>query len=386
MAGNAIHRLRLRQQTELRLMRLTALRAMDVAISSSLDMRVTLNVLLDQALTSLEAAAADVLLLNPVTQMLEYAVARGFTGHGIQQYRVRLGQGFAGRAALERRTLIVTGAEMMERQPRGPALSGEAFVSHYVTPLVAKGEVKGVLEVYERTAAAPDPEWLQFFEALASQAAIAIDSAQLFDSLQRANLELALAYDATIEGWSRALDLRDKETEGHTRRVTELTLRLAQALGVPAAEQIHLRRGALLHDIGKMAIPDSVLLKPGALNEEEWEMMRRHPQLAFDMLAPIVYLRAALDIPYCHHERWDGSGYPRGLRAEEIPRAARIFAVADVWDALTSDRPYRAAWPPEKVREYLAAESSRLFDPAVVQGFLALVVEDSEFNTIHRTA
>ncbi len=189
-------------------------------------------------------------------------------------------------------------------------MTGEGFVSYHGMPLTAKGNVKGVLEIFHRTPFAPDPDWLEFLETLAGQAAIAIDDAELFEHLQRSNAELTLAYDATIEGWSRALDLRDNETEGHTQRVTEMTLRLARALSLSEDEQVHIRRGALLHDIGKMGIPDGILLKPGPLTEEEWAIMRKHPQYAYDMLSPIVYLRPALDIPYYHHEKWDGTGNP----------------------------------------------------------------------------
>ena len=154
---------------------------------------------------------------------------------------------------------------------------------------------------------------MAFWKRFAGQAAIAIDNAQLFENLQHSNAELVLAYDTTIEGWSHALDLRDKETEGHTQRVTEMTLRLAKAMGIDEAELVHIRRGALLHDIGKMGVPDNILLKPGELTEEEWGSCTQHPQLAYDLLSPIAYLRPALDIPYCHHEKWDGTGYPRGL-------------------------------------------------------------------------
>jgi HD-GYP domain-containing protein (c-di-GMP phosphodiesterase class II) len=189
---------------------------------------------------------------------------------------------------------------------------------------------------------------------------------------RRSSTQLALAYDATIEGWSRAMDLRDKETEGHTRRVTELTVLLARAHGSSEEEIVHLRRGALLHDIGKMGVPDAILLKPGPLTDAEWAIMRRHPVLAYEMLLPIVYLRPALDIPYNHHEKWDGTGYPRGLKGEAIPLAARIFAVADVWDALRSDRPYRSAWPETRVREHIRALSGTHFDPRVVNAFLRI--------------
>jgi HD-GYP domain-containing protein (c-di-GMP phosphodiesterase class II) len=218
----------------------------------------------------------------------------------------------------------------------------------------------------------PDAEWFNFAEALAGQTAIAIDNAMLFEDLQRSNMDLAIAYDNTLEGWSRALDLRDKETEGHTQRVTDMTLRLARAMSVGEADLLHIQRGALLHDMGKMGIPDSILLKPGPLTEEEWEIMRKHPTYAYELLSPIEFLRPALDIPYCHHEKWDGTGYPRGLKGEQIPLAARIFAVVDVYDALSSDRPYRPACPEEKVREYIRRESGTHFDPRVVDAFLRM--------------
>jgi putative nucleotidyltransferase with HDIG domain len=188
---------------------------------------------------------------------------------------------------------------------------------------------------------------------------------------------LAGAYDTTLEGWSRALDLRDKATEGHTQRVTELTLSLARAVGVPEAGLVHIRRGALLHDIGKMGIPDGILHKPGPLTEEESEIMHRHPSYAYELLSPIAYLRPALDIPYCHHEKWDGSGYPRGLRGEEIPLAARIFAIADVWDALRWDRPYRPSWTIEKTKEYMREQAGVHFDPHIVDVFLRMITRES---------
>ncbi len=190
--------------------------------------------------------------------------------------------------------------------------------------------------MFQRSRLDPDAEWLDFLESMARQAAIAIDHAYLFNDLQRSNRELVLAYDTTIEGWSRALDLRDKETEGHSKRVTEMVLTLARSLQVAEADLPHVRRGALLHDIGKMGVPDHILLKAGPLTEEEWVVMRMHPVYAYELLSPIAYLQQALDIPYCHHEKWDGSGYPRGLRGEQIPLAARIFALADVYDALSS--------------------------------------------------
>ncbi|MCE7861885.1 MAG: HD-GYP domain-containing protein [Chloroflexi bacterium CFX2] len=193
------------------------------------------------------------------------------------------------------------------------------------------------------------------------------------EALQSAHNQLSEAYERTIEGWVRALDLRDRETEGHTQRVTEITLKVARQLGFTEEELSHIRRGALLHDMGKIAIPDEILQKPGPLNEAEWETMRRHPIYAYEMLSPIEYLRPALEIPFYHHERWNGSGYPHGLSGKKIPLSARLFAIVDVWDALRSDRPYRKKLPRDQVIDYLRENSNLLFDPELVDLFLRFV-------------
>ncbi|MGH2348596.1 MAG: HD-GYP domain-containing protein, partial [bacterium] len=361
------------ESTQRYLQRLSILRAIDLAITSSLDLRVTLNVFLDQASTHLGVDAVDVLLLNPSMQTLEYSAGRGFRSRAIEQTRLRLGEGLAGRAALERSAISIPNLTAVGQDfTRPKLLAGDGFVAYFAAPLIAKGEVKGVLEMFTRTPFSPDHEWLDFVEALAGQAAIAVDNSNLFDGMQRANLDLTLAYDATLEGWSRALDLRDRETEGHTQRVAELTMMLAETIGIRGNELVNIRRGALLHDIGKLAVPDSILFKPGPLTEDEWTVMKRHPVAAYEMLASIPYLRAALDIPYAHHEKWDGTGYPRQLRGEQIPQAARVFAIADVWDALRSNRPYRAAWSEEQARAYIKEQSEKHFDPEVVEAFFRL--------------
>lgn len=354
------------------LQRLAALRDIDMAITASLDLRVTLNVFLDKVTSQLNVNAADVLMFNPHTQTLEYAAGRGFRSEAITKSRLRLGDDYAGRAALERRLVNIPNIIETGDFVRTSLLPDEAFISYYAVPLIAKGQIKGVLEIFHRAPLSPDPEWLNFLETLAGQAAIAIDNSTLFDELQRSNAELALAYDATIEGWSKALDLRDKETEGHSLRVTEMTLRLAHEMGMSEGELVHVRRGALLHDVGKLGIPDSILLKPGSLSDEEWAIMRKHPIYAHEWLLPITYLRPALDIPYCHHEKWDGTGYPRGLKDEQIPLAASIFAVADVYDALRSERPYRPAWPADETREHIRSQSGKHFNPKAVEVFLNL--------------
>jgi len=373
MAGNAIQRARLHEETQRHLEQLQSLQTIDQAITSSLDPRVSLNILLEHTFHHLGGDAGGVLLLNPVFYALEYAAGRGFRSLHYKRFSLSLGEGDLGRELLAHHLVVIPDLSRASSVSRRELIEAEGFVSQVIAPLVVKGQLKGALEIFYRTPYSPTLEQLNFFEGLARQAAIAIDNGQLFENLQRANLELSLAYDETIEGWSRALDLRDKETEGHTQRVTDLTLKLAQAMNVSSADLVHIRRGALLHDIGKMGVPDSILFKEGPLTDEEGAIMRQHPQFAYDMLSPIEYLRPALDIPYCHHEKWDGSGYPRGLKGEEIPLAARLFAIADVWDALTSDRPYRKAWSQQEAFEYLQKEAGKSFDPQVVQTFLNIL-------------
>jgi putative nucleotidyltransferase with HDIG domain len=194
-----------------------------------------------------------------------------------------------------------------------------------------------------------------------------------FSVIQNSQQALKDSYDATLAGWVHVLDLRDKETEGHTQRVTELTLNLARQMGLSEADLEHVRRGALLHDIGKIGVPDSILIKPNALTDEELAIMRKHPVYAYELLYPITFLRPVLDIPYYHHEKWDGTGYPCGLKGEQIPLVARIFAVVDVWDALLSDRPYRKGWLKPQVLQHIQSESGKYFDPQVVEEFLRLI-------------
>lgn len=374
LVAAALENARLFAEAARRLERIQALRDIDAAIAGSLDARVTMGIFLDKVTATLGVDAAVLLAFNPITQTLEFLAGRGFRSDALQHTSLRLGQSYAGRAALERATVSVPDLRPTPGEfGRSPALlQQEEFVAYHAVPLVAKGQVNGVLEVFHRGPLMVDSEWVNFLVTLAKQAAVALDSATTFETLQRANADLMLAYNTTLEGWGRALDLRDKETEGHTQRVTELTLSLARAMGMTEEQLVHVRQGALLHDIGKMGIPDSILLKPGPLTEEEWATMRKHPVYGREMLAPIAYLRPALPIPHCHHERWDGSGYPQALKGEAIPLEARIFAVVDVWDALTSDRPYRPAWPPGQAKAYIREQAGKHFDPQVVSAFLSL--------------
>ncbi len=368
------------QQLDNHLRQLNALHVIDNAINSNFDLRMTLEVLLREVLAQLKVDAASVLLFNKDTHTLNYTAGRGFLSKATQHTKLSAGEGFAGRVIVERKTIHIPNlAKTDSRLSAALSIAGENFTAYVGSPLIAKGQIVGVLEIFQRSPLNPTQDWFDFLGMITDQAAIAIDNAQLFENLQRSNFELTLAYDATIEGWSRALDLRDRETEGHTQRVTNLTMKLAQRMGVPDADILHIRRGALLHDIGKMGIPDSILHKPDKLTPEEWLIMRQHPTYAYAMLSPINYLKPALDIPRYHHEHWDGTGYPEALRGEQIPIAARIFAVVDVWDALTSDRAYREAWSKEKAAEYVRNESGRHFDPRVVDIFLSMIAEDEHF-------
>ncbi len=367
-------RTRAEKETQRQIRRLQGLRAIDVAITGSLDLELTLGVVLDEVIALTEAQGAAILVLNPHSLTLEYAARRSVPEEVQQLDGYPLGVGGPGRAALEQRIVTsLADPDDYSRVDEPIIQDGWARGAYHAVPLVAKGKVVGILEVFSGDRTPDDSEWLDFVEVLSRQAAIAVDNAQLFRDLQRSNTDLMLAYDATIEGWSRALDLRDKETEGHTQRVTALTVRLAKHLGVTDADIVHYRRGALLHDIGKMGVPDGILLKPGKLTDEEWVAMKRHTTYAYEMLSPIAFLRPALDIPYCHHERWDGKGYPRGLQGEQIPLAARMFAVIDVWDALTSDRVYRKALPEAEVRRMIEDGAGSQFDPDVVYAFLAML-------------
>ena len=378
ITGNSIHRAQLYDQSQRQVRRLTSLRDIDSAIASSFDLRLTLNILMDQTLSHLNVDAVNIGLYHPELQSLSYLSGVGFTIPSPTRPQVRMGEGLAGQVLLKQRTCHITNLQNAPEAANEILIKRERFVTYIGIPLVVKGQIKGVFEVFHRSPLSPTPDWMEFLHTLAGQAAIAIDSSQLFENLQRSNQELIQAYDTTLEGWARALELRDRETEGHTRRVTEMTMRLARYIGVNDSEMVNIYRGVLLHDIGKMGVPDHILKKKGKLTEEEWEEMRQHPIYAYNLLSPISFLRGVLDIPYCHHEHWDGSGYPRGLKGEQIPLAARIFSVVDNWDALLSDRPYRAAWPMEKVKAYLRDTAGTILDPKIVHIFLSMVEQDEK--------
>ncbi|CAN5905248.1 hypothetical protein BH23PLA1_BH23PLA1_25250 [soil metagenome] len=363
---------------ERRLGRVAALRRIDRAITAGFDLRLTMEIVLDQVIEQLGVDAADLLLIDPDSGNLAHFASKGLCSEALRRFVVRPEVGVCGQVLQRRLPIHVPDLDETELVfVRAEALAAEGFRAYSAVPLVAKGQVKGLLEVFHRVPLDVNAEWLDFLEALAGQAAVGLDNITLFEDLQRSHHELTVAYNATIEGWSLVLEHRDRETNGHSQRVTEMTVRLAQALGIDGEALVHIRRGALLHDIGKLSIPDSILLKPGPLTDEEWQIMKRHPQIAFDLLGAIPFLRPALDIPYGHHEHWDGQGYPRCLKGEQIPLSARIFAAVDIWDALSHDRPYRNAWPADRVQEHLRSLSGTHLDPEIVPVFLHLLNQES---------
>jgi len=359
---------------QLQLKRLSALQNINIAITTNIDLQIPLYLLLEQVTEELKVDAADILLLNDEEDELYFVAGRGFKTDALKFTRLQTGEGLAGMAAETGKVIHINDLKNEETSlKQSPLIEQEGFICYYGVPLSTKGKTKGVLELFHRSPLNPDKEWLDYLDTLTSETAIAVDNAQLFKDLEKTNQDLAVAYETTLEGWAKTLELRDRETEGHSQRVMDLTLRLSKKLGINGDDIIHVQRGAILHDIGKMGIPDSILLKAGPLTKAEWEIMRKHPVYAHDMLSAIPFLQKAMDIPYCHHEKWDGSGYPNGLKGEDIPLSARIFALVDVWDALRSDRPYRKAWADEEALAYIKEQSGSHFDPLVVQAFFDLI-------------
>jgi len=368
MFASAFQRARQHEHTQQRLERIAALHSIDQAISGSFSLSLTLHIILEQVVSQLDVDAANIFLIDPDTHQPTYAEGQGFRRYQPQMETSQARKGLVWRV-LQKRELVAI-PNLPKEAPtlvRGGMFSVEGFQSYYGVPLIAKGKIQGVLEVFHRKPLRVDSEWFEFLNTFGMQAAIAIDNAALVENLRRTNLELDQAYQATLEGWVHALYLRDKSTEGHTQRVVKRALKLAQAVGIPDKQLLHIRRGALLHDIGKLGVPDSILNKPGPLSEEEWGLIRKHPEYAREMLEPIEFLRPALPIPYGHHEKWDGSGYPEGASGTQIPLEARVFALIDVWDALSSPRPYRDAWPENKIHQHIREGAGVHFDPEVVK-------------------
>jgi putative nucleotidyltransferase with HDIG domain len=352
---------------------LNALLSLRAAIHDSHDLREVLNLLLDQLISQLHTDAAAVLVYDPQAEKFKYAAGRGFRTKDLDLPGLVIDDILLRRVVSEQKMIYIPDVREEKLSEYAQLIEDEGFVSCYGVPLISNAQSLGALEVWHRTPLMLDSKALVFLKILAGEAVLAMNSTHLLRSLQESNRELIFSYEATLEGWVRAMDLRDRETEGHSQRVTELILRLARQMGISDEQLVHMRRGALLHDIGKLGIPDAILHKPARLSEEELKMLKQHPTLGYHLLSPIPFLQPALDIVYCHHERWDGSGYPRGLRGEEIPLAARIFAVVDVWDALVAERAFRHSSSKEEAMAYLKDQAGKTLDPHVVEAFVAVI-------------
>jgi putative nucleotidyltransferase with HDIG domain len=359
-------------QMKLKQSQLRALMSVGQVINSSLGLRRVLEEVMD-SLISLMHAERGFLMLRESNGEFAVQIARGIAHINLDEEAFKVSKTVVRKVVDSGAPVLTTNAQADPRFDAQMSVAAYQLRSILCVPLKLKDDLIGVLYVDNRAHAGIFKENdLELISGFADQAAVAIDSARLFEDLQESHRELEKAYQATLEGWVRALDLRDKETEGHTQRVTILTERLARSMGVEGDALVNITRGALLHDIGKMAIPDGILLKPGQLTDDERLLIQKHPVYAYEMLSPIAFLVPAIDIPYCHHEKWDGSGYPRGLRGKDIPFAARIFPVVDVWDALTSNRPYRRAVPQYEVRQRIKNDSGKHFDPVVVDAFMEM--------------
>ena len=366
---NVVRNVTERKQSEKELQAIASLSASLRSAPSRLEM---LPVIVEQLSHILNC---DSILFQIIDQETQDAVVEGAYGEWSSTIGTRQPNN-TGLNAVLRETMIPYLNNNIKDDPRFITLenvNNDEIVATAGVPLVAQDQVIGFLWMGGKKEITESE--VRLLTAVADIAANAIHRATLHERTLMHAVNLSQAYDSTLEGWAHALELRDQETEGHSRNVVKKTVELAQKMGMSENELEHVRRGALLHDIGKMGIPDSVLLKPGTLNEREWEIMRRHPEYAYNLMQPIEYLHPALDIPYCHHEKWDGSGYPRGLKGEDIPLVARIFAIVDVWDALLSNRPYRKAWSKEQAKKYIREQAGKHFDPQVVKAFLEVMSE-----------
>src|SRR6266496_5829352 len=346
------------------LQKMERLMEINITLNSTLELSQVLDLIITKAVEMLECEAGSILLYNKEKGCLYFSASTSADSKTLAGIPVPLTDSLAGAIFSKNFPLIVKNVNKDIRHNASVAAQINFQTRSLLgVPMRIQNRVTGVLEALNKKRGTFTEEDVKILTAIASQAAVAIENAQLVQALQE-------SYETTLEGWAAALDLRDKETEGHSQRVTLLAVQLAQEMGVSKEALTYLRQGALLHDIGKMAVPDRILHKHGPLTDHEKAIMRQHPVNAYNMLFPIAHLRSALDIPYCHHEKWDGSGYPRGLKGEEIPLTSRIFTAVDVWDGLTSGRPYREAWSHEEAIRYIRENSGLYFDPKVVDVFL----------------
>ncbi len=371
---SALLKLAAKERAESQIKKISFLSYITKSINSVFDADLMLGNILKQSAKLLNADTMALYLYNKETKDYVCRAHYGLRSINLTGVHIAPGQPYVGTAASDQQFLSCYTFDNLNGQDQFIALiQTEKFLSQHCAPIVVGGMTLGVLEVFQRKEFTLTDEWVALFEAIAMQTGVALEYNTVFLELQSVYRDLENSYEATIEGWSSAMDLRDQETEGHSKRVTSLTVAFATRLGFSQDDIVRAKRGALLHDIGKIGIPDSILRKNGPLTEEEWAIMKEHPSKAYGMLYRIPYLRNCLDIPLYHHEKWDGTGYPQGLSGKKIPLAARMFALIDVYDALTSDRPYRKAWTKEKTVEYIREQAGRHFDPELTEAFIALI-------------
>jgi HD-GYP domain-containing protein (c-di-GMP phosphodiesterase class II) len=370
LLSSALGRFNLIRRLEKQLEKVESLHAIDQAITGVFDIRVINRVILDVVRKGLGADAADIMHLNPLTNTLDMNGDIGLRSSFIHTRKLPISTSLAGKVLMNRSVFEAPDLSKGQMEFQFKDWDDEGFLAYFAHPLIVKGKPIGVIELFFRHVFYPDLEWLKFFESLATQAAVAYDSCHTFGDLQRVKQNLANTYNAALETWSKSLELTNIESQGHVQRVTSQTLRLAKELGIDDSELPNIERGAILHDIGKLGILDEILLKKGKLSDTEWHEIEKHPVIAKDLLSGVNLLKDAVDIPFSHHENWDGSGYPQGLKGEEIPKAARIFAVIESYDALLSEKPYRDAWSQERAIEYLKQEKGKKFDPKIIDAFL----------------
>lgn len=356
------------EKIQTQIQRLSALHIIDTAIASKQRLPVIMKTIIGQIQMQLSASGVIILIYDAKEDDFTHGFGIGLKQPGSEFI---VGNDYA-RRVLSQKSPVQIDDIFGDFGIKHRELMDENAQSFYGIRIDLNTKTLGVLEIFHPDTLEVDEDWLNYVSTLAGQLAIAVETNRLDEGLVNANQVLVQAYEETIEGWARALDLRDHETEGHSRRVTDASVKLARIMGLSDEAVVSIRRGALLHDIGKVGVPDSILLKPGKLTDEEWVVMKKHPQYSYELLSPISFLQSSLDIPYYHHEKWDGSGYPEGLSGQDIPLAARIFAVIDVWDALRSDRPYRKGWTMEAIEDYILSQSGKHFDPKVVEAFIKL--------------
>lgn len=375
ISSQAFYSAELLQDNATQIRRLSTFRKIDDSILTHNSTQDLIEILLKEFTNNLDTDAASVTVYDNETKRLEFYSEIGLENH--DDIYLEEASGYAN----DHNSILViqntkTGIDSQRTFPIHHPIHDPLLTGYAMAPLSNMGQLMGIVEIFSKKEINWDRENIQFFEALAKQTAIAIDKVNMVVNLKKSNIELIKSYEETLEGWSKAMDIRDHETEDHTQRVTSLTIKMGEKLGLSETQLIQMRRGALLHDIGKLGVPDNILLKKGKLTDEEWKIMRQHPVTAAELIKPIAFLAPAITIPYFHHEKWDGSGYPQGLSAGEIPIEARIFSIVDVWDALTSDRPYRKSLTHFDAANYIFSQSGSHFDPQLVTTFLDLLVSD----------